>query len=183
MEDIRREFDEWVVGTWTKWAEKNRPAFGARDLYTRLYELHLRAEAEAATHEVVWGQFVLSARTDGSTVVAAIFTARAIVQVDTGRDHPGRARADRRARAQRDLRHGALRSRSAHEAATSCRETPQNVWDQDEWLAARQRIIAPIGLDAELVDAVDFSALTDASRLNDGWVLLLRKRPLRQERF
>ncbi|MGO2112023.1 MAG: AAA domain-containing protein, partial [Pseudoclavibacter sp.] len=184
VESIRRTFNEWFAGTWTPWAEKNRSTFAARELYTRLYDLHLRAEADAATHEVVWGHLVLGARSDNTSIVSPMLTARAVVQVDP-QDATIQVVPEQTVELELNAIEGTelpgLEALATLQA--TLRETPPNVWDQDERLTARQQILAPMGLDAELVDAVDHPAPTDAPRLNDGWVLFLRKRPLRQERF
>src|SRR5690606_31946186 len=81
-EEIRSTFDEWLESTWTPWADRNRPLFAVRDLYTRLFELHLRAEADAATHEVVWGHLVLGARSGGNTILTPMLTAGVTIEVD-----------------------------------------------------------------------------------------------------
>lgn len=51
--------DEWIRDTWSKWALKCTPVRAARNLYQRVYALHLRAQRDQATHELVWGHSIL----------------------------------------------------------------------------------------------------------------------------
>ncbi|GGF41910.1 very short patch repair endonuclease [Microbacterium sorbitolivorans] len=184
MKGVRDAFDKWVAGTWVTWAETHRPTFAARDLYTRLYELHLRAEADAATHEIIWGQLVLGVRTENESIVSPMLTSRAIIEVDP-QDATIRVIPEQTVELELNAVEGT--GLSGLEALTrlqaTLRDTPPNVWDDDERLATRQQIVAPMGLDASLVEDVDFPAPAAAPRLNDGWVLFLRRRPMRQERF
>ncbi len=63
------------------------------------------------------------------------------------------------------------------------RDTPPDPWDDQERLSVRQQIAAPLGVDATLTESADIAAMGAGPAINDGWVLFLRKRPLRQERF
>lgn len=65
----------------------------------------------------------------------------------------------------------------------SLRVDPADAWTAEERLAVRRQIMAPLGVDAQLSDARSRPTATDVPTLSDAWVLMLRKRPLRQERF
>jgi len=183
-EEISAAFEEWLTVTWSPWAERNRPVFAARDLYARLYELHLRAEADSATHEVVWGHVILSARDAGKSIVSPMLTVRATLQIDS-EDATIRVVPENVLELELNAIEGTdLPGLDALASLQSTlRMAPPDAWAADERLAVRRQIIAPLGLDAVLNDSADPAVPKDAVQVNDGWVLFLRKRPLRQERF
>ena len=67
---IAADVETWLRETWTPWATRTRPAFEARALYSELYDLHLKEDADSATHEVVWGHLLLSWRGETASVHA-----------------------------------------------------------------------------------------------------------------
>nr|WP_306461812.1 histone-like nucleoid-structuring protein Lsr2 [Microbacterium sp. ZXX196] len=122
---------------------------------------------------------------DGTTsIVTPMLTARVIVQVDP-KDATIRVVPEQAVELELDGVEGAnvpgLDGLVALQALL--RESPPDPWNSDERLAVRERISAPLGIDATLVDSYDPVDPTKAPQINDGWALFVRKRPMRQERF
>lgn len=183
-DDLRAAFDDWLTEVWVPWAEVNRPSLAARELYSALYDLHLEAEASSATHEVVWGHVVLSARDNRTEIVAPMLTTPVSVQLGP-EDAVVRVAPEQAVELELDSVEGTdLPGRDGLVSLRSIlRETPPDPWDEQERLAVRKQIAAPLGVDATLTESSDIAAMGNGPSINDGWVLFLRKRPLRQERF
>lgn len=49
---LSQEWDKWLT-SWTAWAEEARPAYGARELYSKLYDLHATIERNSEQLELV----------------------------------------------------------------------------------------------------------------------------------
>ncbi|WP_137766967.1 AAA domain-containing protein [Curtobacterium sp. SGAir0471] len=181
---LRVEFDVWSAELWSPWAQANRPSFAARELYSALYDLHLEAEASSATHEVVWGHVVMSARDGETEIIAPMLTTPVSVQLGP-EDSVIRVIPEQAVELELDSVEGTdLNGRDGLVKLRSVlRETPPDPWDSQERLAVRQQIAAPLGVDATLTESADFAEMGAGPVINDGWVLFIRKRPLRQERF
>lgn len=181
---IRAGFDQWRATVWTLWADRARPTIEARRLYGRLYELHLRADAEKATYEVVWGHAIMSCSSGGKRVIAPMLTAPMNVEIDAD-DATIRVVPERTVEVELDALEGigldGLDGLAALRA--KLRETPPDPWSPDERHGVRTSILAPLGLDARLSNDRQPAPPTGPPVLNDGWFLFLRRRPMRQERF
>lgn len=175
------EFESWVNKTWSTWSEQAMPTYRARQLYSELYDLHLRSESESATHEVVWGYLVLSCLSDDERIVAPLFTVNVTVQInpDTGEII---VEPESTAQLELDSIEGTGLTGLDHLSGmqSEFRHSPPDLWSDEERLQVRKRLVAPLGVDAGLDESTMPSRLTEAPRLNDGWVLMLRKRALRQ---
>ncbi|WP_182172693.1 AAA domain-containing protein [Flaviflexus equikiangi] len=182
-EEVTADFEEWRE-SWNRWAEDVRPAYMARELYSRLYDLHIRSEAESATHEVVWGHIVLSCRAGGERIVAPLFTTPVSVQI-----HPttGALRIEPEQALSMELDAlegvGFVGLDRLVGIQGELRDNPRNLWSDTERYEIRQQLVAPLGVDATLVDSPARIEPESFPRINDGWVLFKRKRALRQERF
>lgn len=181
---IEEEFSAWVAEGWSPWAERARPIVAARALYARLYELHLRADVESATHEVAWGHLVLTCTTPEGLVRAPMLTTKAVIEVDPA-EATIRVSPEQTVQLELDAIEGSgLPGVDAlANLQTAFRTAPPDPWNSDERLAVRKQLIAPLGLDASLFDSLIPAPATTSPAVNDGWVLLMRPRPLRQERF
>lgn len=182
--EIDKSFSTWHDTTWATWVETVTPDLEARSLYGKLYELHLRADSEQDQYEVVWGHAVMSYRGDGASVVAPLLTTPVVVEMDTD-DGTVRVSPERTVELELDALEGVGLSGFDDLVGlrTSLREFPPDPWSEDELVGVRRQLIAPLGLDASLTDSQEPATSGSAPVLNDGWVLMLRKRPLRQERF
>lgn len=187
-EELRSEletaFRNWVDTTWSAWAERATPIVAARKLYSRLYELHLTADLESATVEVIWGHLLLTSQTSTGVVLAPLLTTRVDVLVDPD-DATIRVLTEQPVELELDAVEGTdLAGLDGLVALKSTlRTTPPDPWQVDERQAVRRQLIAPLGLDASLHNSGDPAPVTTAPLVNDGWVLFLRRRPLKQERF
>ncbi|MGB2555653.1 AAA domain-containing protein [Cellulosimicrobium cellulans] len=182
--EIDEAFTAWRATTWEAWVVRSTPDFAARALYGELYALHLRAESEQDQHEVVWGHAVISYRGAGTTVVAPVLTAPVVIEMDPD-DGSIRVTPERTVELELDALEGTGLSgfEDLVGLRSKVRELPPDPWSSDEIGAVRRSLIAPLGLDATLTESADPAPAGADPVLNAGWVLMLRKRPLRQERF
>lgn len=182
--EIDASFEVWKNSTWAEWVARYEPDFRARRLYARLYDLHLQLSTDSATYEAVWGHAVLTCRTSAGTVVAPLLTTPVSLTIDPD-DATIQIVPEQSVELELDAIEGT--GLPGTEALVTMRallrEDPPEVWSADERHAVRDRLIAPLGGDAALVEATGLPSPTNAPQLNDGWALFLRKRPLRQERF
>lgn len=183
-EEIQTRFSDWLDQEWTPWATEHAPTVEARKLYTRLYDLRLRAEADEATHEVVLGHLLLSYGQGSERAVAPLLTCNATVEIDS-QDASVRVVPEQALQLELDSFEGLdLAGMDALVAMRgTLRDNPPDPWTPNERLKVRQRLISPLGLDAALVETQGLPTPSTVPLLNDGWVLMLRRRPLRQERF
>lgn len=184
-ENLRKNFEDWRSTNWAEWAEKNRPAFQARALYSHLFEMHLLLEGEKATLEARWGHFVFSWRSEGGDVVRApLANATVNIEVDGG---DGSIRVTPDGPLEIDFSSiegiGLAGLEHLYLLQDHYKNEPIDVWSPEERHAIREQLVAPLGLNARTVNSDKILAPTDAPQINDGWVLTERKRPLRQEAF
>ncbi|PRZ08595.1 uncharacterized protein DUF559 [Isoptericola sp. CG 20/1183] len=183
-EELDEKFSAWLSTTWQNWVAVVTPDLAARALYGKLYGLHLRAEAEQDQYEVVWGHSVISYRGEGVGVVAPLLTAPVVVEMDDN-DGSIRVTPERTVELELDALEGT--GLSGFEGLVALRakvqETPPDPWSPEEIAGVRGQIVFPLGQDATLSSSTDPAPATGKPVLNEGWVLMLRKRPLRQERF
>ncbi len=175
---------QWITTTWTPWASGAVVVVEARELYERLYAMHLRAERDEATHEVVWGRAVLSWAPPGARIRTPILTVPATIDIDpaTGTISVSPERA---MELELDAVEG-LNLPGVEELAglrSQLRDAPPNPWSQATIDAVRMSFTAPLGLNATLTDGSDLPAAGPDPAVNDGWVLFIRPRPMRHERF
>lgn len=182
---LRDSFDQWHDKTFIPWREKTEPVVKVRKLYRTLHQLHHDMVAESATHEVVWGEIVLSYRTgDGQTVRAPLLTTPVSLEIDAA-DASIVVTSEHSFELELDCIEGTdldgLTSLSA--LRQKIRENPPLLGDPEERLAVRRELVSPMGVNAELTSSEDPASPSSAPQLNDGWVLYKRPRPMRQERF
>lgn len=176
---------EWTTTTWQPWAERAKPAIEARRLYDELYALHLRAERDQATHEVVWGRAVLSwFPAQNARICAPILTVPVTIDIDaqTGTITVAPERA---MELELETLEG-LNLPGVEELASlrsRLRDTPPDPWAPAVMDEVRRSFIAPLGLNATLVPGTEVPPPGPHPVVNDGWVLFLRPRPVRHERF
>lgn len=184
LEEIQVRFTRWRETTWQAWVDRTRPTIAARRLYGRLYELHLWAEREKATYEVVWGHCVMTCSIGGKSIVAPMLVAPMTVEVDPD-DASIRVVPETPVELELDAIEGVGLDGLEALAALRARLTtePPDLWSADQRLAVRRQIVAPLGLEARIVEDEGRGAHPSAPVLDDEWTLYLRKRPMRQERF
>lgn len=184
-EELESSFSDWLEHDWRTWSTEHGPTVLARVLYNTLYELHLRADAEQDRFQVVWGHAVMSVLAPSKgPIVAPLLTAPMVLEVDPD-DGTIRVRPEKPSELELDAIEGVGLSGLEGLATLRdrLRDDPVDPWSDAERLAFRRQLIAPLGGDAELSSSDAVAPTTNAPIVNDGWVLMLRKRPLRQERF
>ncbi|WP_260405831.1 histone-like nucleoid-structuring protein Lsr2 [Microbacterium sp. G2-8] len=182
--EIIANVDDWIVGAWEPWADRVRPAFEARALYSQLYDLHLKEDADSATHEVVWGHLLLSWRGESETVLTPMLTTPVMIEVDS-LSAAIRVVAEKPLELELDVVEGTDLPgvEGLVRLQAEVRDSPPDPWDVEARQQARQQIIAPLGVDAHLSESREPERPTFSPRLDDGWVIVKRRRPMRQERF
>ena len=183
-DEVVRDFARWIDDTWTRWASTTRIIIAARELYGRLYDLHLMAEADNATHEIVVGHALLRSTRGAERIDAPMLVTRVSLTVD-----PRDARLAITPEGTPELEIDALEGTHVRGLdvlaglKAQLRQNPPDVWSDEELGAVRRQIIAPLGLDARLAEDTLTAATAASITLDDSWVLLLRKRAIREERF
>lgn len=182
--ELREEFDNWKQSSWNPWAVRTRLDLRAREIYNNLHHLHHDMATESATHELVWGQLLLSHRGEEATVVAPLIATRATVEVDE-QDASIRVIADGTSEMELDAVEGIGLPgvETLNTLRGELRHSGIDLTTSESRLTLRKKIVAPMGLDATLSDSTDPVKPGPDPQLNDGWVLFRRRRPLRQERF
>ncbi|MFP3712660.1 AAA domain-containing protein [Puerhibacterium sp. TATVAM-FAB25] len=183
-DDVRHQFTAWLTGTWGAWVDTARPTFAARALYARLYDLRLRAEADSATLEVIWGHAVLSYRGADGPILAPLLTTAVTLEVDPD-DATIRIGPEGTVELELDgvAGSGIPGMGELVNLRATLRSAPPDPWSTEERAVTRGQMLSGLGGAAALVDSPDPLPVTPTPTVNDGWVLFLRKRPLRQERF
>ncbi|CAJ63020.1 putative DNA helicase [Frankia alni ACN14a] len=176
--------DAWVRDVWRPWAPGARAARDARALYQRLFDLRLALQRDDATTELVWGHGVLCWRVGDAVISHPLLVTRMVATLDPDsgviRLHP-----DGPTSLETEPLHGlglpgldelsALRDR--------LRGAPVDPWDAPGRAEVFRQIIAPLGLDARLVEGPVLPSPGAAPVLVDTWVLYARPRPALQAQF
>lgn len=178
------EFDVWMSTQWRPWRDEVLPDFLLRDLHHQLFQLHVDSRAESDTYEIVWGELIVSYDGDAGPVVTPMLTMPVTIQMDPTTTSL-RVVAERPPELELDALEGSgipgLQLLSSVQSAVHA--NPVDLSNHEERDTLRGKLIAHMGTDASLVDSAEVPSPTRSPRLNDGWILLKRKRPLRQERF
>lgn len=181
---VADEFEQWKREVWAPWADEILADFLLRDLHHQLFQLHVDSGPESDIFEIVWGELVLSYRDDDTTVVAPLVTTPVTIQLDST-TATIRVVAERPPEVELDALEGSrlpgLELLSS--VQTELRSNPVTLSDHEERQVLRNKLIAQLGTDASLFDGENVPSPNRSPQLNDGWVLLKRRRPLRQERF
>ncbi len=176
--------DAWVRDVWRPWAPGARAARDARALYQRLFDLRLALQRDDATTELVWGHGVLCWRIGDAVISHPLLVTRMVATLDPDsgviRLHP-----DGPTSLETEPLHGlglpgldalsALRDR--------LRGAPVDPWDAPGRAEVFRQVIAPLGLDARLVEGPGLPSPGAAPVLVDTWALYARPRPALQAQF
>lgn len=183
-DQTRAEFESWLAGTWTPWAERARPAAEARSLYETLFRLRQRLRTDETTHELVWGHGLLGWRFGGQAIChpLLITQVRIAFDEDTGElsvvpdGLPALELDCLQGLGVPDL--GRLA-----QIGEDLRDEPVDVWSDDDTRRTYGRILAPLGLDDRIEAGPDLPETGDSPVLAVTWRLLVRKRRVMFLRF
>jgi len=175
---------EWLGEVWEPWADRARPAAGARRLYETLFRLRQRMRTDEATHELVWGHGVLGWSFAGQRICHPLVISPVRVTFD---DDTGDLSVvpDGLPVLELDCLQGLgvpdleRLGRIGEELAGH----PVDVWAEGEARALYRRIVAPLGLDDRLDDGPELPETTDAPVIADTWRLVVRRRRVMFVRF
>lgn len=184
FEEQRLLLDDWTEGEWFEWSVRTKPIRQARGMYQRVLELRLLAEREQATHEVAWGHCVLGAGVAGGILAPLLITR---VQIDLDEETGALSVIPEGVpEMELDPLEGSnlpAMPSLATLRATVASEDPIDPWDTDALDLMNRRIVAPLGLDARILESTDLPLHSDAPTVTRGWMLVARRRPARHQRF
>lgn len=174
--------ESWIQSSWLPWALKTQPIREARKLYDRLFLLHLRAQRDQATHEIVWGHSILS-WAGPRVVVSPVLITKVTIEIDDN----GEIRVNRDSLSELEIDPLEGLSVDGLEELARLRarimESSIDAWSKEALYEMRHQFVAPLGLHASSNDSDDFPSPDREIRLHGGWALYLRKRPIRHDRF
>ena len=181
---VETAFAGWMADVWEPWARQARPMIMARRLYETLFRLRQRMRTDEATHELVWGHGVLGWRVGGHRICHPMLVSQVRIVFD---DDSGDLSIvpDGLPALELDCLQGlgvADLGRLGR-IGEELREQPVDVWSNEETTPLYRKIVAPLGLDAKLVDGPDLPDVTDAPIMADTWRLVVRKRRVMFLRF
>jgi len=188
-EEERRELSdalaEYVSGPWGSWAAQARIARQARALYEDLFELRQRLQRDSALIELVWGYGILSWESGDSRIVHPLITTQVQLSFDTDTGAISVVpEAMLPQRMEIDMLQG-LRL-SGFDLLVDARErfraSPVGPFDP-EVRVVYEKLLAPLGQDAQLIDATIPPPPADTARITATWVLMVRRRATMYRRF
>ncbi len=176
--------EQYVEGPWRDWAETARLAIAARKLYEDLYELRLRLQRDEALIELVWGHAILSWNIDGVHVLHPLVTTRVQLSFDTETGAISVEPDSLTPHMDIDLLRGLgltgfdllvdLRDRWRTDPVGPFDERTNTLYHQ---------LLAPLGLDGQVVTAERPAAPGRTPVITTGWVLFVRWRNTLYKRF
>lgn len=178
------ELRAWVEQVWQPWEALSAADIQARQLYDTLFSLQLRAERLKASHEVIWGHTLCSWRISGTSVVYPLLVTRMVVEADRN-DGTLRLAPDGVPELQLQPLEG-LSVPTMGELARVAEEVtvdPPDPWAPDAIASVQRLVAAPLGLDVRQESTDTPPAPGDCPVVTDGWVIALRPRPVRHDRF
>lgn len=186
--ELLQAFTEWKESTYTKWAKTTLPIYKTREIYRKLHELKHDMVSDSATHEVVWGELVLTYLTGDAlkkdAIRSPLLSTAVSLQIDP-EDASISVVAERPFELELDAVEGTDLPglNILNDIKAELREAPPTLVTPEEREGMRLKLVAPLGVNADLVTLTKPVDISSAPLLNDGWVLFKRPRPLRQERF
>jgi very-short-patch-repair endonuclease len=181
---LRDELHRYVEGPWRAWAPGARTAVGARKLYEDLYELRLRLQRESSLFELVWGHGILSWDVDGTRVVHPLVTTQVQLSFDPGTGALSLEPETLIPHLEIDLLQGL--GLNGFDLLVDIREgfraDPVGPFDE-RCGQLYDRLLAPLGLDGQVVEGDQPAPATSAPAITATWVLLIRRRSTLFRRF
>src|ERR1700761_1438031 len=184
-QELRDALADYIAGPWQEWAPRARLALKARALYEDLFELRQRLQRDSAMIELVWGYGILTWLTAGSRITHPLITTQVQLSFDA---ETGAISVVPEAMVQHhmeiDMLHG-LRLSGFDllvDARERFRDNPVGPFDQ-ETRAHYEKLLAPLGQDAQVIDAAVPPPPTEAPQITATWVLMVRRRATMYRRF
>ncbi|HEY0933172.1 MAG TPA: AAA domain-containing protein, partial [Trebonia sp.] len=185
QEELRQALAGYVTGPWREWAGRARAAHQARELYEGLFELRQRLQRDSALIELVWGCGILSWNTGDERIVHPLITTQVQISFDAD---TGAISVVPEAMVQHHLEIDMLQGLglSGFDLLVDARERfragPVGPFDPELRLQY-EKLLAPLGHDAALVDAVVPPPPASAPKITATWVLMVRRRATMYRRF
>ncbi|MDX6418889.1 MAG: hypothetical protein QOG28_3509 [Trebonia sp.] len=182
-QELRDALADYLAGPWQEWAPKARLALKARALYEDLFELRQRLKRDSATIELVWGYGILTWLTAGSRIVHPLLTTQVQLSFDA---ETGAISVVPEAMVPHHMEIDMLQGLSGFDLLVDARERfradPVGPFDPDTRVHY-EKLLAPLGHDAQLIDAAVPPPPTDAPQITATWVLMVRRRATMYRRF
>ncbi len=181
---VEQSFNDWMLAQWRPWARVAGPARRARGLYHELFNTRIELEKEQDRLELVLGNGLFTWAADGEAIRHPIAVRVGAIEFD---DHTGRLSVIPTRDAELELHylHGLragdvdLRSRLAEDFSAA----PVGPLDDDRLDQLYRPFINSFGLDGEILDRSAPPAPTSKPQLSDTWVVGVRRRTARYQRF
>src|SRR3984885_6327409 len=177
-QELRDALADYIAGPWQEWAPRARPALKARALYEDLFELRQRLQRDSAMIELVWGYGILTWLSGDSRITHPLITTQVQLSFDA---ETGAISVVPEAMVPHhmeiDMLHG-LRLSGFDllvDARGRFRDNLVGPFDA-ETRAQYEKLLAPLGHDARLIDAAVPPPPTDAPQITATWVLMVRPR-------
>lgn len=183
-DSIRRVYEQWVARVWSPWAVTARSACAARELYQQLYDMRLRVQRDTATHEFVWGFGVLSWATPGAVVEHPLLLSRALIEMDTDSGMLSVIPDEPIALETEPLQGLGLPGLDELNGLRDrVRSSPPDPWAPDGLREVYAQAVAPLGLDAQVVEGPGLPRPERRPVLVSSWIGFIRPRPALHQRF
>lgn len=195
--NMHSQLGEWTSTVWQPWLESNKSAFDARRLYNDLYDVHLKYASMTDSQELVWGNAILYYDTEDQAAVSGGKAGKihvcypvVITPVNIQLDNATGALSivpDNSTVLNFNVMDG-LNFRGVGDLTDlqdelRRRDNDIDVWDDNARNVLERRIVAPLGVDARVVDRSDIPQPCINPVITDESVLVLRNRPKREQEF
>ena len=176
--------EEWLTSVWYPWLESSQTARQARRLYEALFTLELDADRLKASHELIWGHSLISWRVGAEEIRYPLLITNMVIRLDQA-DGSISVIPDGPPELQLTPLEGLSLPMIDDLAAVRerLRERHPDPWAAADLAAVHEQLIAPLGLDARIAADGQVPVPGPTPVITDSWVLALRPRPTRHDRF
>ncbi|WP_055478290.1 AAA domain-containing protein [Sphaerimonospora mesophila] len=170
-------FEDWVTRVWEPWAEKATPTARARNLYETLFRLRQRLRSDEATHELIWGHAVLGWKQDVHRICHPLLITRVRINFD---EDSGELTVVPEGLPALELEClqgiGTPNMAELIKISEELRQEGLEIWSDGALHAVSRKLLAPLGLDAQLASGGDLPDTNRIPVITPTWRLFVRKR-------
>jgi very-short-patch-repair endonuclease len=187
-QELNALLEDWLTQVWRPWQQQAATARAARQLYESLFSLELDTDRLKASHELVWGHSLLCWQVPGQESEQAVryplLVTNVVIRMDQT-DGTISVVPDGPTELQLNSLEGLALPMmdDLTRVQERVRESPPDPWDSVALAAIHEQLIAPLGLDARVGEQSQLPTPGAEPVLTDTWLLALRPRPTRHDRF